>query len=69
MHKQEMVQQSQQVLSQAVDSDNEMQERVQKEEDATKSALEIAGMALPEADKPQAHSKKASPAPITLTLA
>ena len=52
MHKQEMVQQSQQVLSQAVDSDNEMQERVQKEEDATKSALEIAGMALPEADKP-----------------
>jgi len=45
--KKEMVQQSQAVLSAAVDSDNEMSERQFQEEDAAKSAFEIAGMPQP----------------------
>jgi len=65
-----MVQQSQEVLSAAVDSDNEMKEHVQKEEDATKSAFEIAGMPQARPEKPGQHAeKKQRPAPITLTLA
>jgi predicted HAD superfamily Cof-like phosphohydrolase len=47
LRKKEMVSESQEVLSAAVDSDSEMQQRVETQEDATKSAYEIAGMAQP----------------------
>ena len=68
--KKEMVDASQEVLSAAVDSDNEAKAAVQKDEEAAKSAFEIAGMPLAaEAQKPQQAPQKPSAAPITLTLA
>jgi len=50
--KKEMVAESAEVLSAAVDSDNDMNTKVDKDSEAAKSAFEIAGMAEPEGGKP-----------------